>query len=190
MLLLILIYIFQWLSIIVLLAVLALLLLWMWGSIWAKVPFIPVPDSTLKDIYKALELKDDSVLYDLGCGDGRVLFYASRLNPKVKCIGVEYSQFPYLLAKIRAWFERRRGREVTIRNQDFFKVDVSDATHIFTYLYPNVMDDLLPKLDKELAHGTRFVSMAFKFTQKQPIKEIDLNRGTYKLARKIYVYEF
>ena len=52
------------------------------------------------------------------------------------------------------------------------------------------MDDLLPKLDRELRSGTRLVSVTFKFTTKQPIAEYDLNRSKYKLARKIYVYEF
>lgn len=188
--LLILLYILEWISIIILLAVLVLLLLWMWGMLVAKVPFVPVPNSTLKDIYKELHMKDDSVLYDLGCGDGRVLFYVSKLVPKAKYIGIENSQFPYLLSIIRSWFDRRIGRKIIIYNKDFFEVDLSDATHIFTYLYPNVMDDLLPKLDQELAHGTRLVSMTFKFTQKQPIKEIDLDRSKYKLARKLYIYEF
>jgi hypothetical protein len=188
--LLILFYILEWLSILVLLAVLVLLFLWMWNLIKEKVPFFPVPYSTLKDIYKELHIKNDSVMYDLGCGDGRVLFYVSNFAPKAKYIGIENSQFPYMLSILRAWWERRIGREVEIRHQDFFQADLSDATHIFTYLYPNVMDDLLPKLDKELSHGTRLVSMTFKFTQKQPIKEVDLNRSKYKLARKLYIYEF
>jgi hypothetical protein len=52
------------------------------------------------------------------------------------------------------------------------------------------MDDLLPKFDRELKPGTRLVSASFKFTQKQPIAEFDLARGTYKLAQTLYVYEF
>jgi len=61
---------------------------------------------------------------------------------------------------------------------------------IFTYLNPNIMDDLLTKFDKELKPGTRLVSLSFKFTGKQPINEIDLKRSKYKLGRKIYVYQF
>lgn len=157
----------------------------------AKVPFVPVPNSILKDIFKALNIKDDSILYDLGCGEGRVLFYISRLVPKAKYIGIENSTFPLILARVRAWWHRKvTGKKINIINSDFFNHDLSDATHIFTYLYPNVMDDLLPKLDKELKKGTRLVSVTFKFTAKQPSSEIDLKRGKYQLAQKMYVYEF
>lgn len=157
----------------------------------SKVPFIPVPNSILKDIYKELKVKEGSVVYDLGCGEGRVLFYISRLIPKAKYIGIENSTFPLILARLRAWWHRKTtGTEIEIINEDFFNRDLSDATHVFTYLYPNVMDDLLPKFDKELKSGTRLVSVTFKFTTKQPIAEIDLDRNKYQLARKIYVYEF
>lgn len=157
----------------------------------SKVPFIPVPNSILKDIRKALDVKENSVVYDLGCGEGRVLFYISRLIPKAQYIGIENSIFPLILARTRAWWHRKTTKtQIQILNQDFFNHDLSNATHIFTYLYPDVMDDLLPKLEKELKGGTKLVSVTFKFTIKQPVAEIDLGRGKYQLARKMYVYEF
>ncbi|MFA6355148.1 MAG: hypothetical protein WCW65_01860, partial [Candidatus Paceibacterota bacterium] len=69
-------------------------------------------------------------------------------------------------------------------------IDLSKATHIFTYLYPNIMDDLLPKFDKEIKEGVKLVSMSFHFTNKREFSEIDLKRGKYQIAKKIYVYEF
>jgi SAM-dependent methyltransferase len=184
-------YILTWISIIILFTVLVLFVVWMITGYRAKVPFIPVPDSILKDIHKILAVKEGSVVYDLGCGDGRVLFYIAPFIPKAKYIGIENSPFPLLLARARAWWHSKRtGTKIEIINQDFFLRDLSDATHIFTYLYPNVMDDLLPKLDKELKPGTRLVSASFKFTTKQPKASFDMGRGKYQLARKLYVYEF
>lgn len=189
--LLILLNILTWILIIILFVVFVVFVMWMVTGYKAKVPFVPVPDSILKDIHKIMEVKEDSVVYDLGCGDGRILFYLSRFFPKARYVGIENSPFPLLLARIRAWWHRKSSStQIEILNQDFFKRDLSGATHIFTYLYPNVMDDLLPKLDRELKSGTRLVSVTFKFTTKQPIAEYDLNRSKYKLARKIYVYEF
>ena len=183
--------ILSWFSFLILLSVLVLLLIWMWGTVKAKVPFVSVPNKTLKDIEEAFSLKGDSVVYDLGCGDGRVLFYLYKNNPKLKYVGIENSFFPYLLASFRNWFHKKINKsDITIIKKDFFDVDLSDATHIFTYLYPNVMDDLVPKLEKELSSGSRLVSASFHFTSKREIKEIDLQRGKYQLARKIYVYEF
>lgn len=187
----ILFYILQWFALIVLVGIFILLLLWMWTGIRAKVPFVPVPATVLADVEKALGVKQGSVVYDLGCGEGRVLFYLSRKVPHATYIGIENSPFPLLLARVRAWWHRRTTHtQIQIINQDFFKHDLSNATHIFTYLYPNVMDDLLSKFDAELTPGTRLVSVSFKFTTKQPIAEFDLQRSKYKLARKLYVYQF
>lgn len=186
-----LLFIFECFLVLVLFVAFILLVIWMVSGYRSKVPFVPVPNSILNDIYKALDVKKDSVVYDLGCGEGRVLFYISKLIPTAKYVGIENSQFPLILARTRAWWHRKINKtKIEIVNQDFFSHDLSDATHIFTYLYPNVMDDLLPKLEKEVKNGTKLVSVTFKFTTKQPIKEIDLGRKKYQLARTIYVYEF
>jgi len=186
-----LIIILKWIAVLVLLTVLVFLFIWMVSGLRAKVPFIPVPNSILPDIHKILGVKEGSVVYDLGCGDGRVLFYLSKLIPKAKYIGIENSLFPSMLSKFRAqWHKRQTGIEVKMIREDFFNHNLGDATHIFAYLYPNIMDDLLHKFDKELKPGTRLASVTFKFTSKQPIAEFDLRRGKYQLAQKIYVYEF
>jgi len=157
----------------------------------AKVPFVGIPLSILKDIEKELELKEGSTVYDLGCGDGRVLFYLAKNHPSSKYVGFENSPFPYLLAKSKSlWNKKVNKIDVEILRKDFFESSLSDATHIFTYLYPNIMDDLLPKLEGEVKRGTRLVSISFHFTVKREIKEIDLHRGKYQLAKKLYVYEF
>ena len=181
----------SWLAILVLLSVLILLFLWMWSSIKSKVPFVRVPLKTLKEIEKALDIKEDSVIYDLGCGDGRVLFSLYKNNPKAQYVGIENSLFPFLLVSVNNWWHKKKhNSNIKIIHEDFFNVDLSQATHIFTYLYPNIMDDLISKLDRELKTGTRLVSMSFHFTSKREIEEVDLKRGKYQLAQKIYIYEF
>jgi len=52
------------------------------------------------------------------------------------------------------------------------------------------MDDLLPKLDEELKHGTHLISLNFQFTLKRPIAEIELPKKSYQPIKKIYIYEF
>ncbi len=184
-------FIFQIIFLIVLFFVLALMLLWMWSSFRAKIPFIRVASSVLCDIEKALELKEGSVVYDLGCGDGKILFYLAKNNPNVKYIGVENAPFPALVASFLSYWNRKVNNiNVEIIKKDFFEVDLSNATHIVTYLFPNIMDDVLPKLEDELKKGTLLVSASFHFTSKKEIKEIDLKRKKYQLIHSIYVYEF
>jgi len=165
--------------------------MWAWTIVFSRVPFFLIPNSILKDIEKILELRNDSVLYNLGCGDGGTLFYLSKNNPKAKYIGIEGNTFPYFLLRMKLLYSKKFSKsKLEIINKNFSNCDLSEATHVLMYLYPNIMDDLLPKLENELKQGTRLVSVSFKFTGKKPIFEIDLNRSKYKLARKIYVYEF
>jgi len=187
----ILLYVLQVILFIVFFATIILFILWSIGNFQNKVPFVTSPNSVSKDIAKALEVNDQSVVYDLGCGDGRILFYLASLNPKAKYIGIENCALPILLSRIRLFFNKKKlGGCVEIVNKDFFKQDLSNATHIFTYLYPNVLDELLPKFEKELKPGTKLVSLSFSFASKRPISEIDLGRKKYKLGRKLFVYQF
>lgn len=183
--------ILQILLLIILLSTTTLFLLWIIGNLRNKVPFVMASKAVLEDIYKAFLIKDDSVVYDLGCGDGRILFYLSGQNNKAKYIGIENNILAVILAKLGSSLNKKKtGNKVEIINGSFLKQDLSKASHIFTYLYPNVMDDLLLKFDKELKPGTRLVSLSFQFTNKRPIEEIDLKRNKYKLGRKLYVYQF
>ncbi len=156
-----------------------------------KVPFVPTPKSVLEEISKAMNLREDSIVYDLGCGNGQVVFYLFKNNSNIKCIGLENNPYPLFLARIRLFFSgKEQKKNVKIINGNFFKQDLRDATHVFTYLSSGIMDKLLPKFEKELPRGTRMVSLSFSFSKKEPIEKIDLKRNKYKLGRELYVYQF
>jgi SAM-dependent methyltransferase len=187
----ILLFILQIISLVILFSIIMLLTLWAIGNFRNQVPFVTTSNSILKDIEKALSIKDDSIVYDLGCGDGRILMYLSRMNPKAKYIGIENNLFPIILARIGSFFNNKKTKnKIEIIKNDFFKQDLKNATHVFAYLYPHVMDDLLSKFEEELRPGTRLVSLSFGFMNKNPIEEIDLKRNKYRLGRKLYIYEF
>ena len=57
-------------------------------------PFVPVPSQIEEEIINALELKNNSVLYDLGCGDGRILLKAVQKHPNIQAIGIEIGFVP------------------------------------------------------------------------------------------------
>ncbi len=153
-----------------------------------RAPFIPISQDVLGDIVTALGLKQGSVMYDLGSGDGRVVFAAALSQPSIKAIGVERSVLPFVLSHIEK--KRKGATNAHFVRANFFNVPIGDATHIFLYLFPGLMNALLPKFEKELKPGTRVISCDFKFKDKQPIQVIDLHRKKYNLGRKIYIYEF
>lgn len=189
---LILLYVLEWVLILFFVLILLLMLLWMYSAIRTKVPFISVPLSILPEIEKALDLKSESIVYDLGCGDARVLFYLARKYPNAKFIGIENGLFPYLIAHTTCIWNKKHHKvnNVQIIHKSFFDHNLSNATHIFVYLYPQIMDDILSKLEEELNPGTRLVSATFKFLLKKPLVEIDLLRKKRQLARELIVYEF
>jgi ubiquinone/menaquinone biosynthesis C-methylase UbiE len=153
-----------------------------------RAPFIPISQDVLKDIVRALELKEGSIMYDLGSGDGRVVFASALSNPSIKAVGIERSVLPYVLSHVEK--KRKGAKNAHFVRANFFNVPIGDATHVFLYLFPGLMNALLPKFEKELKPGTRVISCDFKFKDKQPIEVINLHRKEYDLGRKIYIYQF
>lgn len=154
-----------------------------------EAPFISVPKAILPEIVRALNIEDTSRVYDLGCGDGRVLLACYKQNPKAAYIGIDKSILPFLIARFK--IQRHKPRlPIRIIRQNFFKTDFSSATHIFIYLFSTMMEPLFKKLQQELKPGTRLVSCDFKFKNKEPLEIIDLRRSSRSLGQKLYVYEF
>jgi len=176
----------------VLIFVLFLFILFIFTSfltpLFSKVPFVPVLGRIVNEIIFILDLKDDSVLYDLGCGDGRVLFAAMKDFPNRSALGIERAPFPYICVKIRQFFSRTKN--VSIVYGDFFKLDLSPSTHVFIYLSPSALDDLLPKFEKELKKGTILVSCDFQFSKRKPDEIIKTKSKNWQSKHIIYKYYF
>ena len=152
-------------------------------SICLDVPFITTRTALLQEINKALKLREDSVLYDLGCGNGKILNYCLDQNRTVCGVGVERNILPYLLAKIKLY-----KSNAVVRFENIFTTDIHDATHLYLYLYPGVVDRLLPKIQKECKKGTRIVSCDFQFSKMVPDEVITIKDSGQKLGKKLFVY--
>ena len=155
-------------------------------------PFVSIPDGIEDEIIRNLKLdsvgNSPTVLYDLGCGDARILIKAVWKHPNIKAVGIEKAYIPYLLAK----FYTRNLHNIDIRREDIFTADISNATHIFVYLYPHIVTKLMPKIEKECRPGTRIVSCDFECTDRTPAEIIPLSPSlqTQKVTRgkKLFVY--
>lgn len=160
------------------------MILSMYGSVITSVPIVPVRDNALKYIIQNLKLTDTSCLYDLGSGDGKVLLAALKSTSHAQVRGYEIAPIPRLLSLfcLREYHHRTK-----IYNEDFFKADVSDATHVFLYLYPAVLQKLEPLFDVQLQKGTRVVTCDFTFPNKTPVSVFDIPDAK-TLAKKLYVY--
>ncbi len=157
------------------------------SSLMSKSPFVSVPEKYLPEIVKALDLKENDVLYDLGSGDGRVLFAAYKTQPEARYVGIDKNIAPI----VTSWFKKimRGNPPIEFKRADLFKTDFSDATVVFTYLFEGPMVELFPIMQKQLKPGTRVVSCNFKL----PIpdkRQVVLGGLEDKSARKLYLYEF
>lgn len=148
-------------------------------------PFVSVPDNIENDIVKNLKLTTGSVLYDLGCGDARILKRALDSQPNMRAVGIEIAFLPYLLAK----FFTRKYKQIEIKREDIFQTDIKDATHIFLYLYTPVVSKLINNIKDQCRPGTRIVSCDFEIQSCVPIEIIDLKNKRSRLGQKLLVYE-
>lgn len=96
------------------------------------------------------------VVYDLGCGDGRIVIAAAR---EFGARGVGIDLDPRLIHEARANAERAGvGDRVTFRVEDLFGTDLREATVVTLFLSPELNTRLRPKLVAELPPGGRIVS--------------------------------
>ncbi|MDB4984399.1 MAG: putative methyltransferase [Patescibacteria group bacterium] len=156
------------------------------STLFGHAPFIPVMDHAIDPILSELDLGQDSLFIEIGCGNGKVLVAATQKFPQTKMIGIEHDLVPYFIAR----FNTRKLPNVSIVRQNFFSYDFSKATHLFAYLLPGVMDDLGGKLDRELQPGTILVSCDFKISRKQPLRIVTVSAKKSDLAKNLFIYKW
>jgi predicted RNA methylase len=127
------------------------------------------------------EVKPGELVYDLGCGDGRVLVTAAGTFG-ARAVGVEVDVSRYLWS-VFAVTLNGLWKRVRIIRQDMFSVDLRDADVVFAFLLQDTNERLKDKLRKELRPGTRIISNTFTFSG-FPLVAVDeeLHLYLYKIA--------
>ncbi len=129
--------------------------------------YVPTPQAVVDVMLRMAELRPDDVVYDLGCGDGRIVVTAAKLHG-VKAIG--YDIDPERVREARANV-RAAGVEhlVRIEQADVFTLDLTGATVITLYLLPQLNVRLMPQLAK-LRPGARILSHNFDMRGAKPLE--------------------
>lgn len=137
------------------------------------VPYVPTTPELVEEMLKLGQVKPNDVVYDLGCGDGRIVVMAAE---KFGARGVGVDLNP---ERIREANENARKAGVANRvrfvNANLFDADIRNATVVTLYLLPDVNLKLRPKLLKDLKPGTRIVSHSFDMGDWKPDKEVEVN---------------
>jgi outer membrane protein assembly factor BamB/protein-L-isoaspartate O-methyltransferase len=147
--------------------------------------FVPTPPDVVEKMLELAKVKRTDVVYDLGCGDGRIVVSAAR-NYGCKAVGFEIEPTLVKLAKENVAKEDL-GRLVTIEKKDLFAADLSGADVIALYLLPRMNTRLLPQLEK-LKAGSRIVSHEFPIPGVRPDQEITVKSSEDGVKHTIYLW--
>jgi tRNA G37 N-methylase Trm5 len=123
------------------------------------VVYIPTPHDIVERMLKLAQIGPDDVVYDLGCGDGRVVIAAAKRHG---CRAVGCDIDPRRVEEARENVRSNKVEHlVEIRQEDLFRIDLSPASVITLYLTPGYNARLIPQLAKT-GEGTRIVSHMFE----------------------------
>jgi outer membrane protein assembly factor BamB len=147
--------------------------------------FVPSPPEVVDRMLALAKVTADDVVYDLGCGDGRIVIAAAR-KYRARGVGIEMDATLVKEARENA---RKQGVEsrVTIREGDLFVADCRDATVVALYLLPHLNAKLLPRLNT-LRPGTRIVSHAFALAGTPPERVVRFPSADRLSEHVIYLY--
>ena len=135
-------------------------------------PYVPTPYDVVEEMLRIADVSKDDVLYDLGCGDGRIVIMAAE-KMGTRGVGVDID-----LQRIKESRENAIRAKVADRvrflHQDLFEANISGATVVTLYLTSDVNLKVRPKLLRELKPGTRVVSNDFDMEEWEPDKTLEV----------------
>jgi len=144
------------------------------------VPYVPSPNAVVDGMLKLAKVTKSDVVYDLGCGDGRIVIAAAK-DYGAKGVGVDIN--PDRIQEARANAKKAAVDDrVSFEENDLFKADIRPATVVTLYLLPDVNMRLRPKLLQDLKPGTRVVSHSFDMEGWKPDEEATID------GRHIYLW--
>ena len=134
-------------------------------------PYVPTPEDVVERMLRLARTTGDDVVYDLGCGDGRIPIAAAKMFG-ARGVGVDID--PRRIEESRA-NAKAAGVEhlVEFRLGDALKADVSPATVVTLYMLGSGNAALRPVLTQQLRPGARIVSHAFSMGPAWPADAVD-----------------
>jgi SAM-dependent methyltransferase len=155
------------------------------------VPYVPTTEAAVQAMLKLAGVKKTDVVYDLGCGDGRIVIAAAK-SYGARGVGIDINPVRIKEAKENA---RTAGVERLVRfeENDLFQADIHEATVVTLFLLPNINLKLRPKLLQDLKPGTRIVSNTFdmddwKAEKEATVGDADTDVDYEPLSRRLYLW--
>jgi len=149
------------------------------------VVFVATPQDVVDKMLQLAEVKKDDLLYDLGCGDGRIVITAAK---RYGCRAVGFDLDPRRVEESLENVQKNNvGHLVKIEQKDIFTLDLSKANVITLFLLSRLNVKLIPQLEK-LKPGSRIVSHTFGMEGVKPDQVVRLNSRVDKTEHTIYLW--
>jgi SAM-dependent methyltransferase len=148
-------------------------------------PFVASPPNVVEKMLELAELRKEEVLYDLGCGDARIVMLAAQ-KYGAKAVGIELDEgrFKDCVSRVK---EAKLENRVKIIHGNALDVSVKEADVVTLYLLTSANERLKPNLERDLRPGARVVSHDFSMPGWKPTRTEDL-RETWG-SHTIYMYK-
>ncbi len=154
------------------------------------VPFVPTTEAAVAAMLKLADVKTTDVVYDLGCGDGRIVIAAAKTYG-AHAVGIDIN--PVRLAEANENLKKAGpdvAKLVRFEDNDLFQADIHEATVVTLFLLSSVNLKLRPKLLADLKPGTRIVSNTFDMGDWKPEKEFIVGNPDEEsyLSHKLFLW--
>ena len=147
--------------------------------------YVPTPELVVDKMLELARVKEDDVVYDLGCGDGRIVIAAAQ-RYGVKAWGFDID--PARVAEARAnAIAAEVDHLVTIEEKDIFTLDLSPASVVTLYLLPELNVRLIPQLEK-LKPGSRIVSHDFDIEGIAPLEHVTVRLPNSRARHEVFLW--
>lgn len=148
--------------------------------------FIGTPHDVVERMLELAQIQKEDLVYDLGCGDGRVVVAAAK---EYGCRATGYDIDPQRVKEARALVKKEGvSHLVTIEQKDLFSLDLSEADVVALYLDPILNERLIPQL-KQLKPGARIVSHSFGIGSIEPDKAVTITSKEDGKEHRIFLWK-
>lgn len=128
-------------------------------------PYVPTKMDQIREVLKLAGVKKGKKFYELGSGDGRVVFAAAKLG--ASSVGIEQSWLRVLYSRLK------KVKNTKFLHGNIFSKDYKDADVVYIYLLHKGVARLEEKLQKELKTGTVVITQTYHFPNWKPFKKLD-----------------
>ncbi len=148
-------------------------------------PYVASPQQVVEKMLELAKPKAGETLYDLGCGDGRILITAAQ-RYQTKSVGIEINE--KLVKETRQRISQLHLESLaSVQQGDIMQADISRADIVTVYLSTTANETLRPLLERSLKPNTRVVSYDYPIPGWKAIDEIDRRSKGY--SHPIYLYQ-